>query len=56
MSKRDSHTPEKMNARPTYAPPVDIYENKDEILILADLPGISSEKLAVHIDNEPVDS
>lgn len=52
LSKRDNYTPEKMNTRPTHAPPVDIYENKDEILILADLPGVSSETLDVHVDNE----
>ncbi len=52
MSKHEGQRAEKMGARPTYAPPVDIYENKDEIVIFADLPGIASEKLAVHIDKE----
>lgn len=52
MSKHESQRAEKMGARPTYAPPVDIYENKDEIVIFADLPGIATEKLAVHIDKE----
>lgn len=52
MNKRDGHTPEKMGTQATYAPPVDVYENKDEILIFADLPGIASERLAVHIDKD----
>jgi HSP20 family molecular chaperone IbpA len=36
--------------RPTAAPPVDVYENADEILVLADLPGVSSAALKVHLD------
>ena len=32
------------------APPVDIYENKDEILVIADLPGVPRESLTVRLD------
>jgi HSP20 family molecular chaperone IbpA len=42
--------PEKMAERPTFAPPVDIFENKDEILILADVPGVVTEGLSIHLD------
>ena len=32
-------------------PEVDILENEDEILLYADLPGVTRENLTVHIDN-----
>jgi HSP20 family molecular chaperone IbpA len=44
--------PEKLAERATYAPPVDIFESKDEILILADVPGVASEGLAVNLDRD----
>lgn len=50
MSKRNNA--EKMAERPTFAPPVDIYENKDEILIFADVPGVTQEDLAVNLDKD----
>lgn len=52
MSKRDNDKAEKLAARPTYAPPVDIYENKDEIMIVADLPGVLREDLAIQLDKD----
>jgi HSP20 family protein len=33
-------------------PPVDIYETRDGLILLADLPGVSKENLEVHVDNE----
>jgi HSP20 family molecular chaperone IbpA len=44
--------PEKMAERPTYAPPVDIFESKDEILILADVPGVATDGLAINLDRD----
>jgi len=32
------------------APPVDIYENNDEILVVADLPGVPNDALSVRVD------
>jgi HSP20 family molecular chaperone IbpA len=46
------HAPEKMAERPTFAPPVDIFENKDEVLIVADVPGVTSEGLAINLDRD----
>jgi HSP20 family molecular chaperone IbpA len=34
----------------TVTPLVDIYENNDEILVLADFPGVPEKALTVHID------
>lgn len=46
---------ETMSARrsniPTVAPVVDILENSDEILLYADMPGVSKEEVTVNIDN-----
>jgi HSP20 family molecular chaperone IbpA len=36
--------------RPTTTPACDIFENDDEILLLADLPGVTAEALAIHLD------
>lgn len=36
--------------RPTMTPACDIFENQDEILLLADLPGVTPESLSIHLD------
>jgi len=33
-------------------PRVDVYENDKEILLLADLPGVTRESLAIHADGD----
>lgn len=38
-------------ARPI-APPVDIYENEQELLLLADLPGVTREAITVQFEPE----
>lgn len=35
---------------PTFAPVCDVYENKDEILVLADLPGVTPDALRIHLE------
>lgn len=37
--------------KPRVVPAVDVYENKDEILVLADLPGVSKDALAVRLED-----
>lgn len=32
------------------APPVDIYENQNELLVVADFPGVPSESLNINLD------
>jgi HSP20 family molecular chaperone IbpA len=46
------HAPEHSSERPVYAPPVDIFENKDEILIVADVPGVAADGLSINLDRE----
>ena len=43
---------EKLQQRATYAPLCDIYENKEEILILADVPGVTTENVAINLDKD----
>jgi len=33
------------------APPVDIYETQDGLVVLADLPGVAKEALEIRVDN-----
>jgi len=37
--------------RPAVAPECDIYESNDEILLVADLPGVSTDGLSINVDN-----
>ncbi|MFO0677577.1 MAG: Hsp20/alpha crystallin family protein [Polyangiaceae bacterium] len=37
---------------PVVAPRVDVFENADEVLVLADVPGIDKESLVVRLENE----
>jgi HSP20 family protein len=39
-------------AQPFVVPPVDVYENEAGITLLADLPGVSRERLGVRVDGE----
>lgn len=36
--------------RPTLVPACDVYENKDEILVIADLPGIEADALKINLE------
>ena len=52
LTQREAKGLEKVNARPTVTPRVDIFENDEELLLIADLPGVSEKELAVHLDDE----
>jgi HSP20 family protein len=41
---------EQLDRRPVVAPPVDIYENRDEILVLADVPGARTDGITVRLE------
>jgi HSP20 family protein len=41
---------ETMGRRPAVPPPVDIYENADEILVVADVPGARSDSIMVRVE------
>jgi HSP20 family molecular chaperone IbpA len=50
LMKRDAEMAEAVQRRPAVAPAVDVYENKDELLILADVPGVTREQMTLHLD------
>ncbi len=50
MKKEDTPLKPTLQLR-SVAPEVDILENEDEILLYADLPGVTREDLTINIDN-----
>ena len=50
VKKQEKHA-EKAREMRTAIPAVDIYENDDEILVHADMPGVAKEDVSVNIDN-----
>ena len=51
LIKRDENFPASSHQIPAVAPVVDIYENDDEILLHADMPGVAKENVTVNVDN-----
>ena len=50
MVKRQDEALENVSERPSVRPPVDIYENREEYLVIADLPGVHNDSLEVNLD------
>lgn len=44
--------PEAFDRIPTVAARVDVFENANEVLVLADVPGIDKDSLVVRLENE----
>lgn len=55
VTKRKDITPERSRQIPAVVPMVDIYENEDEILLHADMPGVTKDNISIHIDNGKLD-
>jgi len=51
LAKREGSVPERSREIPAIAPPVDIYENDEEILLRADMPGVEKKDISVNLDN-----
>ncbi len=51
VAERDKKSIEKTRGLYEATPAVDIYENEDEILLHADMPGVLKENISVDIDN-----
>lgn len=51
LTRKEETMPEKTAELPGIAPLVDIYENDDEILLYADMPGVDKDKISINIDN-----
>ena len=43
---------ERTRERPCFIPKTDIYETADEIMIIADMPGVSKESIDITIENQ----
>jgi HSP20 family protein len=53
LAAADGHfRTERMERRPSVAPPVDIYENADEILVVADVPGARTDSIMVRLEKD----
>lgn len=50
LSTREESAPERVNQRPFITPFVDVYENKNELLLIADVPGANKDSVAIHFD------
>lgn len=51
MIQREENVPEPTHRLRSITPEVDIFENDDEILLFADMPGISKQQIDVHIND-----
>lgn len=51
LAKREESLPERSREIPAAAPLVDIYENDEEILLRADMPGVEKKDITVNIHN-----
>ena len=49
---RNGTAPGKAYQRRTVAPPVDVFENADELLIVADVPGVPNDGIDLKVEND----
>jgi len=52
IAVRDERQPERVSRRPVVAPPVDIYESADEVVVVADLPGVAETGVNLHFEKD----
>ena len=53
LATREATTPAKSNGpKPTQTPLVDVYESADELMLVADMPGVTPNELAIHVDKD----
>ena len=43
-------TPERMPPRPVFLPPADIYETRDHIVVLAEMPGVAPDGVDITLE------
>jgi len=52
MVKQEAQSLVQSDQRRAVTPACDIYENKEEVLLVADLPGVAPEALRINVDND----
>ena len=52
MIKRDESQLENVSERPSVRPPVDIFENVEEYLVVADMPGVNKDALDIRLETD----
>lgn len=50
LTNREQDRPETVQQRAALAPFVDIYENADQLLVVADVPGVAQEGLNINLE------
>ncbi|MBN2194327.1 MAG: Hsp20/alpha crystallin family protein [Polyangiaceae bacterium] len=51
IQKQSDSLAESVRERPAVPPRVDVYENREEFLVVADLPGVKSDALSINVEN-----
>ena len=51
LAKSEPQPLNQSSRRPSVSPACDIYENNDEVLVVADVPGVSADMLDINIEN-----
>ena len=51
VATRDEGRLESVKQRPAVAPAVDVFENREEVLLVADLPGVTQDNLRVDLED-----
>lgn len=52
LTRSGQRLPEQTRERATVTPPVDIYENNEEVLLVADVPGVISDGVSINLDKD----
>lgn len=52
ISVNNGSATERWDRRAQIAPPVDIYENRDELLVVTDVPGVKSDGVTVRLEKD----
>lgn len=52
ITKTETNTPERVSKRAVVSPAVDIFENDDEVLVVADIPGATTDGLNINFDKD----
>ena len=50
LSKHSETAPERVEQRPVSTPRVDVYENANELLVLADIPGANQNDISIQLE------